>query len=206
MECSSNSLSSRTSRALASSPTVLLPVRDFAGMSRLDGVLSPRQRTVLTRALCTRAAVAARDAGLRLVAVSSSEGVARWADRQDTETWPDPGTGLSAAASAAVHRMGSDPWIMLHADLPLVTASSLHTVAEAGSSAPVLVPSQDGGTNVIASEGPFSFAYGVGSFHRHFAAVPHATVITAAALSIDIDSPSQLAAFPELLAASSLSP
>jgi len=175
-------------------------------MSRLDGVLSPRQRATLTRALCTRAVAAAREAGLRLVAVSSSNDVTRWADQQGSETWPDPGAGLSVAASAAVERMGHDPWIMLHADLPLVTAASLHDVAEAGSRAPVLVPSHDGGTNVIASEGSFPFAYGIGSFHRHFSAVPNATIITTPALSIDIDSPTQLAAFPELIEPSTLSP
>jgi 2-phospho-L-lactate guanylyltransferase (CobY/MobA/RfbA family) len=102
--------------------------------------------------------------------------------------------------------MASDPWIMLHADLPLVTASSLLRVAEAASSAPVLVPSHDGGTNAIGAQGPFPFAYGTGSFHRHFAAVPNATIISTAELAIDIDSPAQLAAFPELIEGPSLSP
>jgi len=78
--------------------------------------------------------------------------------------------------------------------------------AGAASNTTVLVPSQDGGTNLIASEGPFPFAYGPGSFHRHFASVPRATIISTAELSIDIDSPTQLAAFPELSRASSLSP
>jgi len=189
-----------------SSPTVVLPVRDFAGMSRLGAVLGPDERARLARTLCTRAAIAVQEADLRLIIVSSSAAVAGWADDQGSETWQDPGRGLSAAASSAVDRMGSDPWIMLHADLPLVTAPSLLAVADAVSSGPVLVPSHDGGTNVVASRGPFPFAYGAGSFHRHFAEVPHATIISTAELSIDIDSPAQLEAFPELSAASNLSP
>jgi len=191
---------------VAASPTVILPVRDFDGMSRLDGVLDSRQRNALARKLCTRAASAAHDAKLDLVVISSSSAVTQWADEQGSETWPDPGTGLSGAVSAGVERLGTHPWIVLHADLPLVTASALRMTAGAASNTTVLVPSQDGGTNLIASEGPFPFAYGPGSFHRHFASVPRATIISTAELSIDIDSPTQLAAFPELSRASSLSP
>ena len=184
---------------MAASPTVLLPVRDFDGMSRLARVLDPYQRRALARKLCARAASAAHEAKLKLVVISSSGAVAGWADEQGSETWPDPGIGLSGAASAGVEQLGRHPWIVLHADLPLVTAGALRMIAEAASNATVLVPSQDGGTNLIASEGPFPFAYGPGSFHRHFAAVPNATIVSSAELSIDIDSPAQLAAFPKLV-------
>ncbi len=180
------------------SPTVIIPIRDFSGMSRLDGVLTPAQRTKLSLVLCTASISAARGAELDVVVISSSRHVADWAGQQDLRVWGDPGNGLSVAASSAVARMGSDPWIVLHADLPLVTAVALRGVAEASVNTAVLVPSHDGGTNVIAAAGPFPFSYGPGSFHRHFAAVPDATVISTSELSIDIDSPAQLAAFPEL--------
>jgi len=187
------------------SPTVILPVRDFDGMSRLSGVLSPKRRAELSRALCAVAAAAAHNAELNIVVISSSPDVVNWADGHELAVWSDPGSGLSAAASTAVTRMGPDPWMVLHADLPLVTAAALRRVAETCEDAPVLVPSHDGGTNVIASRGPFPFSYGPGSFHRHFAAVPDALIVSTAELSIDIDSPAQLAAFPELAEPPSLS-
>jgi 2-phospho-L-lactate guanylyltransferase (CobY/MobA/RfbA family) len=136
---------------------------------------------------------------LTLVVVSSSIEVKRWAAETGCEAWPDPGHGLTAAATAAVKRVGTSPWILLHADLPRVSAASLIEVAAAASGATVLVPSHDGGTNVIASSGPFPFAYGLGSFHRHFAKAPDAIIISNAELSIDIDSPIHLAAFPCLV-------
>jgi 2-phospho-L-lactate guanylyltransferase (CobY/MobA/RfbA family) len=110
------------------------------------------------------------------------------------------------AAASAVDRMGSSPWIVLHADLPLVTASSLDAVSLAARHNTVLVPSHDGGTNVIASVGPFSFSYGPGSFHRHLASNPQATILPSAELSIDIDGPAQLKAFPHLAEASTIAP
>jgi 2-phospho-L-lactate guanylyltransferase len=188
------------------SPTVILPVRDFTGMSRLSSVLTPSQRSTLSHHLSDRAADSVRDAGLDLVVVSSSSEVATWARSRGAIHWPDPGRGLSAAAASAVDRMGNSPWILLHADLPLVTAQALNTISKAARHSAVLVPSHDGGTNVIASCGVFSFAYGPGSFHRHFASNPHAAVLPSAELSIDIDGPAQFNAFPHLVNASTIVP
>ncbi len=190
---------------MVDSPTVIVPIRDFSGMSRLEGVLTPSQRRKLSLVLCKAAISAAREAELDIVVISSSPEVADWAEHHDLTIWRDPGNGLSGAASSAVDRLGSDPWIVLHADLPLVTAPALERVAEASLRTAVLVPSHDGGTNVIACTGPFPFDYGPGSFHRHLAAIPTATIISTPELSIDIDSPAQLAAFPELAEPPSLS-
>lgn len=184
--------------------TVLIPVRDFSGMSRLETVLAPELRTALSRWLCKTAVSAAQTAGLDVIVVSSSPEVREWTHADGIETWPDPGTGLSAAMAEAVGRMGANPWIALHADLPLLTAAALTEVARQPGDRTVLVPSHDGGTNVIRSSGAFPFSYGPGSFHRHFAAAPNAVVISRPELSIDIDSPAQLAVFPKLI--SRLSP
>ena len=175
-------------------------------MSRLSSVLTSAQRSSLSRQLCDRAADSVRDAGLGLVVVSSSPDVKEWAESREAVHWVDPGRGLSAAATSAVSRLGDSPWIVLHADLPLVTAQSLATVSNEARHNPVLVPSQDGGTNVIASVGMFPFAYGPGSFHRHFASNSQATILPSAALSIDIDAPAQLRAFPHLAEASTIAP
>jgi 2-phospho-L-lactate guanylyltransferase (CobY/MobA/RfbA family) len=123
-----------------------------------------------------------------------------------TASCPDPGGGLSAAAAAATTSFADDQWIVLHADLPLVSAPALSEVAHLSAFGTVLVPSHDGGTNVIATSGTFPFAYGPESFHRHFSAAPGATIISNPELSIDIDTPLQLSCFPELLDASTLRP
>jgi len=188
------------------SPTVILPIRDFTGMSRLSSVLTRSQRSILSQYLSERAAASVRDAGLDLVVVSTSSEVEAWAKSRGASHWPDPGRGLSAAAASAVDRMGNSSWIVLHADLPLVTAQSLDTISKTLRHSPVLVPSHDGGTNVIASIGEFSFAYGPGSFHRHFASYPHATILPSPELSIDIDGPAQFNAFSHLAKASTIAP
>jgi 2-phospho-L-lactate guanylyltransferase (CobY/MobA/RfbA family) len=136
--------------------------------------------------------------------VSSSEEVISWTQMIGVESLPDPGEGLSAAAASVVASMNETPWIVMHADLPLVSSPALHTIVEASVQGTVLVPSSDGGTNAIASKGPFAFAFGPGSFQRHFATVPKAAVIPSPELSIDIDTPLQLSVFPEVLRASSL--
>ncbi len=186
-------------------PTVIIPIRDFAGMTRLSPVLTPKERNVLARELATRAVAAAKSANLDIAVVSSSPEVVSWSVVVGAHSWPDSGGGLSAAAQGAVARLTGSPWIMLHADLPLVNASALRAVADAAVSGTVLVPSHDGGTNVIASSREFPFAYGPGSFHRHFAAAQRAKIISNPALSIDIDTLAQLSSFPELLNASTLS-
>lgn len=179
-------------------PTVILPVRDFSGMTRLADVLSARERTNLVRELCERAAGAATEAGMRVLVVSSDDGVAEWARVHGFTKVPDSDDGLSGAATRAVATLDGAAWLVLHPDIPDIDSADLHRIAEMATHAPVLVPSHDGGTNVIATRGAFPFAYGPGSFHRHFAAVPHAIVVSTAGLSIDIDSPAQLVAFSSL--------
>lgn len=173
-------------------------------MSRLSSALAPDQRADLSKELCARAVTAARGAGLRVVVVSSSKDVITWTQMIGVEWLRDPGEGLSAAATFAVAAMNEEPWMVMHADLPLVNSSAVHTVAEASGQGTVLVPSSDGGTNVIASRGLFAFAFGPDSFQRHFATVPDAAVMPSTELSIDIDTPLQLSAFPEVLRSSSL--
>lgn len=168
-------------------------------MSRLTKVLSPNRRAGLIRALCARMIDAAARADLHSIIVSASSEVHRWAADRGVRTWRDSGTGLSAAAALAVSQLEGTPWIVVHADLPLVTAGALEHVAQTMSSGTVLVPSLDGGTNLIASTGSFPFSFGVGSFHRHFAAAPYASVIPSRELSIDIDTPAQYAVFSSLV-------
>lgn len=189
---------------MAHSPTVIIPIRRFTGMSRLSSVLTLEQRQHLSNELGTRAVKAAQGAGLRVAVVSSSEDVIAWAQMIGVERLPDPGEGLSAAAASAVASINETPWIVMHADLPLVNSRAVRIIAGAAAQGSVLVPSSDGGTNVIASRGRFPFDFGPDSFQRHFANVPTATIMPSPELSIDIDTPLQLSVFPDVLRASSL--
>ena len=74
---------------------------------------------------------------------------------------------------------------------PLALASILATGT-------VLVPSSDGGTTVLGSTGPFAFSYGPGSFHRHLALRPDATVRIDPALMVDVDTIAHLDALTTL--------
>ncbi len=173
---------------------LLVPIRDFEGMTRLADSLDVAARTRLIRDLAVRVIRAGIDAGLDVMVVTSDRGVRTWADGLGLDVLEDPGQGLNSAASSATAGTRG-PWIVAHADLPLVDASALRRIAglvEAGHT--VLVPSLDGGTTIVASRGDFPFSYGPGSFHRHLAAVPAAVVVPSAVLSIDIDTSLQLAA------------
>jgi 2-phospho-L-lactate guanylyltransferase (CobY/MobA/RfbA family) len=117
--------------------------------------------------------------------------VAAWARTNGFLTIPElDGRGLNGAADAVVaeaarrHR----PWAVIHADLPLVTPAALAPVFELAAAGAVLVPSHDGGTNVIAGSGTtFRFAYGRASFQRHLIAYPNSAVVTDARLALDLD-------------------
>jgi 2-phospho-L-lactate/phosphoenolpyruvate guanylyltransferase len=179
----------------------VVPIRGFHGMTRLAPVLSSQERSALARHLAELVVQATADAGLRTLVVTGSDDVWRWAVGRGLSVCDDPGSGLSAAAAAGVACGGDKPWMVVHADLPLVTSSAIAGAAEAAISSTVIVPSHDGGTTVICGYGRFHFSYGTGSFHRHLGANPRATVLVSRELSIDIDTPDHLVSFPALMRA-----
>lgn len=178
-------------------PVVIVPIRDFDGMTRLSTVLSPRFRAELAQRLANNVISAAMTCQLKILIVTSSDDVKQWATGLGIDICEDPGDGLSSAAAAGVSRVDGAPWMVIHADLPLITPSALRSSVQACAHNTLLVPSQDGGTTIVGGRGGFPFSYGTGSFHRHLASAPNATVISSAALSVDIDTPRHLRSFPE---------
>jgi 2-phospho-L-lactate guanylyltransferase len=171
-----------------------IPVKPFGvAKARLSGELGPEQRTRLGKAIAARTAVLARQAGARVVVVTGDTGVAAWAQSIGFDVLPEgPQTGLDAAAASAA-AAATERWAIIHADLPLATAADFRTVFDATGDGIVLVPSYDGGTNVVAGSNPeFPFSYGPGSFHRHLAAAPGAQVLTHPRLAMDLDTPRDL--------------
>ena len=176
-----------------------LPIKPFGvAKARLAPVLGPAGRSRLGRAVAARTAALAADVGAEVVIVTADDGVAAWAKENDFDVvreMPELGGGLNGAArSAARHAALLDlPWVIIHADLPVVTRQDLRLVFDAARTSPVIVPSYDGGTNLIAAtDAEFPFSYGAGSFHRHLATVPRATVVATPRLSLDLDTPRDL--------------
>ncbi len=187
-------------------PVMIVPIRSFTGMTRLGGRLDPEERAALASTLAERVLGAGAEAGLEPWVVTSDEQVRVWAQDRSFPVVDDPGIGLDAAADAGVSAVEGSPWLVVHADLPLVDARALTTVASFLTTGTVIVPSIDGGTTVIGGTGRFAFSYGPSSFHRHLARRPDATVRIDPALMIDVDTIAHLDALTALGTMPSLTP
>lgn len=117
--------------------------------------------------------------------------------------WPvrhalDQGRGLNAELDALAATIPSH-MLIIHGDLPLVTAHDIAVLLDAAdSSGSAIAPDRHGqGTNAMAlctqREG-FSFAFGVDSFARHQNSLGDAlATVQRTGLSCDIDTPDDLA-------------
>ena len=175
-----------------------IPVKPFGvAKARLSTQLSPEQRARLGKAIAARTAILSRQAGADVAIVTGDDGVAEWATALGFVVLPEgPVASLDGAARTVAERAaaGGRRWVVVHADLPLATAGDLRIVFAAATEGALVVPSHDGGTNLLAGSDPaFPFAYGTGSFHRHLAASPRAAVITHPRLAMDLDTPADLA-------------
>lgn len=170
-------------------PLVAFPVRSFEhAKQRLSKALDPASRRRLARGLAHRAIHTVRDAGVEPVVVSSAPDVVEDAGAWSVEVLAEPPEGgLNAAAAVATARAGDAPWLILHSDLPLLSVEDLGLLFTALGEGPVLAPSYDGGTTALGGRSSFPFAYGTASFHRHLRAAPHARVVSATGLLLDID-------------------
>ncbi len=173
-------------------------------MTRLSGVLSPPQRVRLSTNLAEQTIAVSHTAGFRPVVLTSDPGVTTTARSNGAHVVGDDGTGLTGAVTAAVRDLDG-PWIVVHADLPLLDSDVLAQVARtADERGHAVCPSIDGGTNVFAGTGQLDFSYGPGSFTRHLAMVPSAGVIADRRTALEVDTPGHLAALRSLRLVSSL--
>jgi 2-phospho-L-lactate guanylyltransferase len=177
-----------------------IPIKPFGvAKRRLADLLDARSRSALGKAVAARTASAATDAGALVAVVTGDAGVAGWARAQGYLTIDEKlskGNGLDGAADSivleAARRQRS--WAVVHADLPLVTPAALRPVFDLARAGSVLVPSYDGGTNIIGGSGTrFRFSYGRASFHRHIAINSGASVHTDPRLALDLDTKRDLA-------------
>lgn len=170
----------------------IIPIRSFAnGKERLASALDPETRQTLATAMAARTVLAAEEALLLPAIVSADPGVVGWAASLGVAVVEESGGGLNQAAIDGVKWAVANKmqWVVLHADLPLVTGSDLDGVGAAieGGTA-ILAPSADGGTTALSSPRPIEFRYGLASAHLHLAQMPNVTVITRVGLLHDLDS------------------
>jgi 2-phospho-L-lactate guanylyltransferase len=152
----------------------------------------------LGKAVAARTAAAATDAGALVAVVTGDSGVAAWARSNGYLTIDEDGSpraGLNGAAESALIEATRRQrcWAIIHADLPLVTPAELTPIFAAAEREVVLVPSHDGGTNIVAgNRTTFQFSYGPASFHAHLAYRPQARIIPSARLALDLDTEDDL--------------
>lgn len=180
-------------------PTVVVvPVRSFRfGKKRLSASLDEPARTRLGKSLTERVVTAATEAGAIPIVVTGDDDVGYWAVEQGFPVVADSGTGLDGAARAGAGwaNAAGSPWLIVHSDLPLLTAKDVRVlVGSINEGRWPIAPSSDGGTSAIGGNGEFAFSYGPASFHRHLAKITHPQVLVRTGLSLDLDRPPDLQA------------
>lgn len=180
-------------------PVVAVPVkRFFVAKRRLGPVLGPEARSRLGQALALHTLeTIALAADAAPVVLASDDEVTKFASDHGYVSVPDAGTGLNDAVTAFAEQCQSEarPWLVLHADLPLVRPDDVAALLdELSDSTAVLAPSNDGGTSAVGADRPVRTSFGPGSFHKHLASVADAVVISRLGLALDLDDQSDLAA------------
>jgi 2-phospho-L-lactate guanylyltransferase len=174
-----------------------VPVKSFLmAKKRLADTIDPTARLALSREMAKRTCLLLAEAGARPLVLAADQVVAGWAEELRFEMAIDDGSGLNGAARRAVAIADGRPWLIVHADLPLLDVKvTSRLIAAVGAGHPVIAPSRDGGTPVVGgSSTSFVFSYGPGSYHRHLrelaSAGPH--ILVDPRLAIDLDEPTDL--------------
>lgn len=171
--------------------------RFFVAKRRLSPILDDATRSRLGRDLASHTLATIAATGPEVVVLAADTAVARWAAGKGYASLLDPGGGLDAAAAALAERAATEsrPWLVVHADLPLLTPEDVTAavrILEAGG-AP-LAPTDDGGTSLIGGWGDFAFGYGPSSFHRHLRRATRPSPVVRLGLALDLDDPGDYAA------------
>ena len=198
---------------MAPGPTIaLVPARDFrTAKRRLASVLSEEARDGLGRWMLGRVLDALEGAaGIGRVAVlSDAPEVLALAGGRGAEGIRCPARDLNAdleAGRAWALRRGAGAVLVVPADLPFLRAGDVERILAAGreTGCAVLAPSPDGGTNglLLRPAGVLPFAFGPGSFARHWASAGarglRAVRIESPGFGLDVDHPADLAALAPL--------
>ncbi len=202
------SLAEPQSSATAPGLTVLVPVRSLNdGKQRLAGVLSPHKRRLLVEAMLKDVVAAAQscDRVSRIVVVTDDDDAVDLVKRLGAAALSGIGPiGYSRTVALAVHYLrerNPHAMVVIPADVPLVTADELSTVAAAISTPSVVAlveAGPDGGTNCIglSAFAKVEFQFGASSFRLHVESIRRlgqtALQLHLPGLAFDVDWPEQL--------------
>ena len=173
--------------------TALVPVKAPAARKlRLAEVLSAEARLRLSGLMLDHVlAILSRSVGKTIVL--SPEAPDGWSGPLII----DRGRGLNEELADAAETLEASPLLIIHADLPLLSAGDIAALLDAGEDSIAIAPDRhEHGTNALAiSRGNFAFAFGPDSFHRHCeAAGGEARIVRRQGLAFDIDTLGDLAA------------
>lgn len=168
---------------------VIIPVKPFGiAKARLSSVLDRRSRARLGRAVAEHTIRQAQSTDAEVVVVTPDDDVAAWAHGRGCNVITEPaGAGLNRAAAVAVG-VRTDPWVVLHADLPLLRTKDVAMLVDLAAAGWCLAPAHDGGTSAVGGRGEFAFSYGPGSFARHLATIAGpVAIVSRIGLAVDLD-------------------
>jgi 2-phospho-L-lactate guanylyltransferase len=190
----------------------LVPLKDLVqAKSRLGGLLRPSERRALAQAMVedVLAVLASHAEIVRVTLVSDDPGAAMLAARYGIDCWTERSlgcSGLNTVVGRASERLLAsavdDTLVVLHGDLPLLSAEDISCVLQTRQATGGLVigcDRQRRGTNLLAfASGQLPrFCFGVDSCARHLAAAGEAgvsaQVLQRSGIALDIDEPGDLA-------------
>lgn len=195
----------------------LVPLKDLVqAKTRLGGLLRTSERRALAQAMVedVLAALCSHPLIERITLVSDDPGAHLLANRYGSVCWTEQELGCKglnpviAAATARLLRLGPEPLLVLHGDLPLITVEDVDAVLSKQAQIKGLVIACDRagtGTNLLALDRQCvpEFAFGVDSCHRHEAAARRqgfpVAVLRREGLAMDVDEPADMAALLEAL-------
>jgi 2-phospho-L-lactate guanylyltransferase len=187
---------------------VLVPVKPLdQAKSRLAGALAPAERASLVQSLLERTVGILRQvpAIAEILIVTGDPAVAGWASQAGnrvlrTGCEPDLNREL-ASATRLVQEQHAEGVLILHADLPRVTAADVQAMAARAAAAPIVILAPDRhrrGTNALlcAPPGLIEYRFGPDSFALHCAQAQAAgaalEICNAPGLALDLDLPEDL--------------
>jgi len=202
--------------------SALVPVKSLlAGKSRLAPVLPAKERADLSVYMLQKVLDALLQSG-RFdwvgVVTNDLQVASLVRDRRSHTIWEDDQISENrslAYGSRICREMGAKSLLVIHADLPLVTAGDIEILAAMGHAGPkvVLCPSKEGtGTNALYRTPPeiIPACFGPGSFSRHLAEAKAREIpwerCSLPGISLDIDTPEDLRKFRQCTESKPLAP
>jgi 2-phospho-L-lactate/phosphoenolpyruvate guanylyltransferase len=169
---------------------VIVPIKQGGdGKSRLGAMLGNDARSDLAERMATHVLGVLQECfGVSCITILSPQRPLDW-----TGGWVrDEGRGLNEELTAWRVSQGKAPILIIHADLPLVSADDVRALLDAADQGIALATDRAGhGTNALAiADGrPLTLSFGANSRALHCAQYPEMPVIERDGLMADLDTP-----------------